>query len=157
MRFSELARHVIWLVSTDRERIMRFIDGLTYQLQLLMTRKRVSGDTFDEVVDIARQIEMVRGQERVEREAKRPRGQGGFSSAPFGGQLQHARGRHFRQAQSARPFHRGASSGHGSSTSYPGARGSLQFPPPAPGSCFECGELGYMWRQCPRHHGGLSQ
>ncbi|XP_070040366.1 uncharacterized protein [Nicotiana tomentosiformis] len=108
---------------------MKFIDGLTYQLQLLMTREWVSGVTFDEVVDIAQQIEIVRGQERVEWEAKRPRGQGGFSGAPFGG----------------------------SSTSHPGARGSLQFPPPAPGSYFECGELRHIWRQCPRRHGGLSQ
>ncbi|XP_070045720.1 uncharacterized protein [Nicotiana tomentosiformis] len=30
MRFSKLARHAIWLVPTDRERIRRFIDGLTY-------------------------------------------------------------------------------------------------------------------------------
>ncbi|XP_070050066.1 uncharacterized protein [Nicotiana tomentosiformis] len=120
IRFSKLARHAIWLVPTDRERIMRFIDGFTYQLYLLMTRERVSGSTFDEVVDIARQIEMVRNQGRVEREAKRPRGQGGFSSAPFGGQFQHGRGRHFRQAQSARPFHRGASSGHGSHSSHQG-------------------------------------
>ncbi|XP_070053920.1 uncharacterized protein [Nicotiana tomentosiformis] len=45
----------------------------------------------------------------------------------------------------------------GSSTRHPGARGSLQFPPPAPGSYFECGELGHMWRHCPRRHGGLSQ
>ncbi|XP_070034512.1 uncharacterized protein [Nicotiana tomentosiformis] len=114
MRFSELASHVIWLVPIDRERIMRFIDGLTFQLRLLMTRGRVSGATFDEVVDIALQIEMVRGQERVEMDAKRPRGQGGFSGGPFGGPFQHSRSRHFRQAQTARPFHRGASSGHGS-------------------------------------------
>ncbi|XP_070036996.1 uncharacterized protein [Nicotiana tomentosiformis] len=79
MRFSELARHSIWLIPTYRERIGRFIDGLTFQLRLLMTRERLSGATLDEVVDIARQIEMVRSQERVEREAKRPRGSGDFS------------------------------------------------------------------------------
>ncbi|XP_070040722.1 uncharacterized protein [Nicotiana tomentosiformis] len=56
MRFYELARHAVWLVSTDMERIQRFVDGLTYQLGLLMTRERVSGATFDEVVDIAWQI-----------------------------------------------------------------------------------------------------
>ncbi|XP_070056612.1 uncharacterized protein [Nicotiana tomentosiformis] len=98
IRFSELARHAIWLVPTDSERIMRFIDGLTFQLRLLMTRESVYGAAFDEVVDIARQIEMVCGQERVEREAKRPRGQVGFSDAPFGDQFHHGRGRHFRQA-----------------------------------------------------------
>lgn len=85
MRFSELARHAIWLVPIDRERIRRFIDGLTFQLRLLMTRERVFGATFDEVVDIALQIEMVRSQERVERESKRPHGQGGFSGVLSGG------------------------------------------------------------------------
>ncbi|XP_070057817.1 uncharacterized protein [Nicotiana tomentosiformis] len=129
IRLSELACHTIWLVPMDSKRIMRFIDGLTYQLQLLMTTERVSGATFDEVVDIARQIEMVRGQERIEREAKRPLGQGVFNGASFGGQFQHGRGRNFRKAQSARPFHRGASSSQGSHSSH----------------------------QCPRRHGGLSQ
>ncbi|XP_070031653.1 uncharacterized protein [Nicotiana tomentosiformis] len=124
MRFSELARHAIWLVPTDREKIRRFIDGLTYQLRLLMTRERVSGATFDEVVDIALQIEMVRGLERVDREAKRPRGQGGFSGTPSGGQFQHGRCRSFRHAQTARPVHRGASSGHGCH-SYQQVRSSL--------------------------------
>ncbi|XP_070037091.1 uncharacterized protein [Nicotiana tomentosiformis] len=38
MRFSELALHAVLLVPTNRERIRRFIDGLTYQLQFLMTR-----------------------------------------------------------------------------------------------------------------------
>ncbi|XP_070034736.1 uncharacterized protein [Nicotiana tomentosiformis] len=71
MRFSELDHHAAWLVPTDRERIRKFIDGLTYKLRLLMTRERVSGATFDEVVDIARQIEMVHSKEQGEREAKK--------------------------------------------------------------------------------------
>ncbi|XP_070054584.1 uncharacterized protein [Nicotiana tomentosiformis] len=103
--------------------------------------------------------------------------------------FQHGRGHHFKHAQSALAFHRGASSGHrshsshqghssfgalpaqssarapsvqvssmpGSSASYLGARGSLQLPPPAPRSYFECREFGHMWRQCPHRHGGLSQ
>ena len=69
MRFLELARHDIWLVPTDRERIRRFVDGLTYQLRILMTRERVNCDTFEEVVDITREIESIRCQEREEREA----------------------------------------------------------------------------------------
>ncbi|XP_070019332.1 uncharacterized protein [Nicotiana sylvestris] len=69
LRFSELALHAIWMVLIDRERIGRFVDGLTYQLCILMTRERVSGSTFEKVVDIAREIESVRRQEREEREA----------------------------------------------------------------------------------------
>ncbi|XP_070055233.1 uncharacterized protein [Nicotiana tomentosiformis] len=136
------------------ERIMRFIDGLTFRLQLLMNRKRVSSSTFNEVVDIARQIEMVRGQERVEREAKRPRGQGGFCGAPFRG---HSSLRALPAQSSSRAPPVQGFSMPGSSTGYPGTRGSLQFPPPAPGSCFECGEFGHIWRQCPRRLRGLSQ
>ncbi|XP_070034837.1 uncharacterized protein [Nicotiana tomentosiformis] len=84
IRFSELARHTVWLVPTGRERIGRLIDVLTYQLRLLMTRKRVFGATFDEVVDIARQIKMVCSQELEERESKRPRGSGGPSGVHSG-------------------------------------------------------------------------
>ncbi|XP_070057055.1 uncharacterized protein [Nicotiana tomentosiformis] len=72
MRFSELARHAVWLVPTDRERIRR---------------QRISSATFDEVVDIGRQIEMVRNQEHGEREAKRPRGPSDYSGVPSGGSI----------------------------------------------------------------------
>ncbi|XP_070034236.1 uncharacterized protein [Nicotiana tomentosiformis] len=153
MRFSKLARHVVWLVPTDRKRIRRFIDGLTYQLQLLMTRDRVSGSTFEEVVDIARQIEAVRSKESVEREAKRPRGSGGSGGVPSGGQSYHNRGRPYRHTQEGRPVHRGASSGHssyGSSGSYSGSQDPPQnLPAFSNKSCFECGDLGHIKRYCP--------
>ncbi|XP_070045354.1 uncharacterized protein [Nicotiana tomentosiformis] len=154
-----------------------------------MTRDSVSGPTFDEVADVAHQIEMVRSSKQVEREAKRPRGQGGFSGVPSGGQFHHGKGRPFRNSQTSCPVHRGASSGHGTysyqqghsslnalpaqslsraplgqgssmkgpSTSYLGARGFLQSPAPAPGSCYECGEFGHIKRQCPRLVGGPAQ
>ncbi|XP_070036019.1 uncharacterized protein [Nicotiana tomentosiformis] len=120
MRFLELARHAIWFIPIDREKIRRFIDGLTFRLRLLMTRERVSRATSDEVVDIACQIEMVRSQERVEREAKRPRGSGDFGSVPSGGQFYRGRGRSFRHAQATRPVHHGASASHGSYSAHSG-------------------------------------
>ncbi|XP_070035293.1 uncharacterized protein [Nicotiana tomentosiformis] len=94
MRFSKLARHVAW--------------------------ERVSGATFEEVVDIARQIETICSQERVEREAKRPRPSGGFGGVPSGGLSYHSRSRPYRHAQEGRPVHRGASSSHGSCGSHQG-------------------------------------
>lgn len=103
MKFSELARHAIWMIPSDRERIKRFVDGLNYHLRILMTRERVLGDTFEEVVDITREIETVRHQEREEKVANRPRGSGSYSGVPLRGQFQHGRGRSFRPAQSARP------------------------------------------------------
>ncbi|XP_070025620.1 uncharacterized protein [Nicotiana sylvestris] len=66
MRFSELARHAIWFVPTDMERIRR---------------ERVTSSTFEEVVDIAREIEPVCHQEREKREAKRPQESGSYGDA----------------------------------------------------------------------------
>lgn len=63
MRFSELACHAISLVPTDRDRIMKFVYGFTYQLRILMIKERVIGATFEVVVDIAYDIETVRHQE----------------------------------------------------------------------------------------------
>nr|XP_016454922.1 PREDICTED: skin secretory protein xP2-like [Nicotiana tabacum] len=40
------------------------------------------------------------------------------------------------------------------SANYLGARGSLQYPAPAPGSYYECGEFSHMRRECPRIVGG---
>ncbi|XP_070014356.1 uncharacterized protein [Nicotiana sylvestris] len=70
-RFYELARYASWIVPTDRERIKRFVDGLNYHLRILMTRERFLGISFEDAVDIARDIEMARRQEREEREASR--------------------------------------------------------------------------------------
>ncbi|XP_070050661.1 uncharacterized protein [Nicotiana tomentosiformis] len=168
MRFFELPCYAVWLVPTDRERIRRFIYGLTYQLRLLMTRER---------------IEVVRNQEHVEREAKRPRGLGGSGGVPSGGQSYYNRGCPYRHAQESHPVHRGASSSHGSysshqgqsslsalpaqstpyspsvqgssvpgsSGSYSGSRGPPQnLPAFSERGCFECGDLGQIKRHCPR-------
>ena len=118
MRFSELAHHASWIVPIDRERIWRVVDGLTYQLHILMNRERVIGATFEEVVDIAREIESVRRQEPEEIEAKRHQGSGSYSGTSSRGQFQHDRGRPFRHAQPARLGYREASSGHGSHSSH---------------------------------------
>ncbi|XP_070051598.1 uncharacterized protein [Nicotiana tomentosiformis] len=120
MRFSELARHAVWLVPTKRESIRRFIDSLYYYYRFVMTQESVLGATFDEVVDIARRLEMVRSQEHEEREAKRPRGSGDFSDVPSGGQSYHNMGRPYRPAQMSRPVHCGVSSSHGSFSARPG-------------------------------------
>ncbi|XP_070046853.1 uncharacterized protein [Nicotiana tomentosiformis] len=114
MRFSELARHVVWLVPTERERIRRFIDRFTYHLHFFMTRESVSGARFNELVDIARRLELVHSQGHEEREAKRPYGSGGFSGVPSKGQFHHSRGRPYRPTQMARPIYRGPSASHGS-------------------------------------------
>uniref|UniRef100_A0A1U7VHC0 DNA-binding protein HEXBP-like n=2 Tax=Nicotiana sylvestris TaxID=4096 RepID=A0A1U7VHC0_NICSY len=89
-----------------------------------MTRERVLGISFKDAVDIARDIETVRRQERDGREAKRPQGSGSFSGALLRGQFQQGRGRSFMPAQSSRPEYRGGSSGRG----YQGSQQSQPSP-----------------------------
>ncbi|XP_070057012.1 uncharacterized protein [Nicotiana tomentosiformis] len=115
-----VARTPEQLVSTERERNRRFIDGLNYGLRFVMTREIALGARFDEVVDIATRLEQVCSQEREEREAKRPRGLGGFSGVSSGGQSHQSRGCPYRAAQMARPVYRGASAIHDSYTARPG-------------------------------------
>ncbi|XP_070056720.1 uncharacterized protein [Nicotiana tomentosiformis] len=117
MWFSELARHAVWLVPTEREKIRRFINGLKHQFHFVMTLGNVAGAKFAEVVDGARWLEMVHTQEREEREAKRSRDLGNSSGIFSRGQSYHSRDRPYRPAQMARIAHRGASASQGSSAS----------------------------------------
>ncbi|XP_070032603.1 uncharacterized protein [Nicotiana tomentosiformis] len=180
MQFLELARYTIWLVPTEREKILRrFINGLNHQFHFVMTPGNIVGDKFDEVVDSARRLEMVNIQEREEREAKRSCGLGNSSGVPSGGQPNHSRGRPYRPAQIAHPSHRDASVSHSSynaqqsqsylsalpvqsssrapsiqGSSIPGSsgyRGPLQYLPTfLENGCFECGDFGRIKRYCPR-------
>ncbi|XP_070039225.1 uncharacterized protein [Nicotiana tomentosiformis] len=137
MRFSELVRHVVWLVPTEREKIKRFINGINHQFRFVMTLGNITGAKFDEVVDSARRLEMVRTQEREEREFKRSHG--------------------LAQSSSRAPSVQG-SSVPGSSGSYFGSRGPPQFLPTfSEKGCFECGDLGHIKRYCPRFLGGSAQ
>ncbi|XP_070054911.1 uncharacterized protein [Nicotiana tomentosiformis] len=134
MRFSELAHHAVWLVPTEREKNRRFINGLNHQFRFVMTLGNVAGAKFDEVVDSARQLEMVRTQKRENREAKRSRGPGNSSGVLSRGQPYHSRGRPYRPAQMARPSHRGASASHGSYSARP-SQSSLGELPTQSSSC----------------------
>ncbi|XP_070036354.1 uncharacterized protein [Nicotiana tomentosiformis] len=52
-------RRTFWLVTTEREKIKRFINGLNQQFHFVMTLGNATGAKFDEVVDSARRLEMV--------------------------------------------------------------------------------------------------
>ncbi|XP_070041257.1 uncharacterized protein [Nicotiana tomentosiformis] len=100
---------------TRREELHRQFEQLRQEgLRFVMTQENVLGTMFDKVVDIARRLELVHSQEREEREAKMPRGSGGFSGVSSGGQSHHNRGRPYRTAQMDCPVHHGASVSHGS-------------------------------------------
>ncbi|XP_070034707.1 uncharacterized protein [Nicotiana tomentosiformis] len=98
--FSDLSIHAPTLVSTVIERVCRFIDGLSYDIWFNMARELESDVPFQQVVEIARQLEgmqdqegeVMRGQEKEDREAKRPR-RSEISIGPyFGGRVRHCRG-----------------------------------------------------------------
>ncbi|XP_070057125.1 uncharacterized protein [Nicotiana tomentosiformis] len=59
MRFTKLARHAIWLVPTEREKIRRFIDNLNYGLHYSLAVEVETYARFDQVVEIARRLEHV--------------------------------------------------------------------------------------------------
>uniref|UniRef100_A0A1U7VN77 Uncharacterized protein LOC104220227 n=1 Tax=Nicotiana sylvestris TaxID=4096 RepID=A0A1U7VN77_NICSY len=172
MRFSQLARHATWMILTDRERIRRFVDGLNYSLRILMTRERFAAEREREEREAKRprgsgsfsgapsrgQFQRGRGRSFRPPQPARPeysrtssdRGHQGF---PQGQSLLNALP---AQSSSYAPSVQG-SSVPSASAGHSGVRGSLQFPSPVPGSCYECGEFGHIKRQCPRLRGGQFQ
>ncbi|XP_070032502.1 uncharacterized protein [Nicotiana tomentosiformis] len=79
IRFSELSRYAPTLVSTVRERVRRFIEGLNYGVTFSMTQELETDTPYQQVVEIARRLKGMQGREREDREAKRPQGTRGFS------------------------------------------------------------------------------
>ncbi|XP_070035020.1 uncharacterized protein [Nicotiana tomentosiformis] len=61
VRFSDLSRHASALVSTVRERVHKFIEGLSYGIRFSMSRELETDVPFQQVVEIARQLEGMRG------------------------------------------------------------------------------------------------
>ncbi|XP_070039721.1 uncharacterized protein [Nicotiana tomentosiformis] len=84
-RFVDLTRHVNILLPTERERVRRFIDGLTTLSGYRWPRKPKVIFLSRRSVDIVRWIEMVRSRKRVPVSDKRARHFGGFSGASYGG------------------------------------------------------------------------
>nr|XP_009792331.1 PREDICTED: uncharacterized protein LOC104239401 [Nicotiana sylvestris] len=111
IRFTELACHAVFLVPTERQ---RFIDGLNYGLRYGMARESEREARFDQVFEIARHLEHACRLKIEEREAKRPRGSGGFGGTSSGGQSQYSKGHPSRPAQAARQIPRGSSVSHSS-------------------------------------------
>ncbi|XP_070049832.1 uncharacterized protein [Nicotiana tomentosiformis] len=97
-QFVDLARHATIMLPNEKEKLRRFIDGLTYTIRLQMAKETMSDIFFQTAVDITRQIKMVRAQERGQVSDKRPHYFGGFSGAS-------SRGRgNFSKVHALRPF-----------------------------------------------------
>ncbi|XP_070040727.1 uncharacterized protein [Nicotiana tomentosiformis] len=99
-QFVDLAHHATILLPTERERVRRFIDGLTFIIRLQMAKESINDISFQTVVYIARRIEMVRAQERGSVSDKSPSHFGGFSGASSGGRGTFGRGHPSRPFQS---------------------------------------------------------
>lgn len=67
-----------------------------------MTRELESETPFHHVIEIAKRLDYIRGQERVDREAKKPQGLGGFSGFYFVAQTHHGIDSISQPVQSAR-------------------------------------------------------
>ncbi|XP_070046756.1 uncharacterized protein [Nicotiana tomentosiformis] len=60
-RSVDLAHYAIVLLPTEREIVRIFIDGLNFSISLQMAKETRDNISFQRAVDIARQIEIVRG------------------------------------------------------------------------------------------------
>lgn len=92
LRFSELSWHSPTLVSIVRERIYRFIEGLSPGIIFSMAQELDTDTLFQEIVDIARRLEHIWGKDREDMEAKMPRNCRGYSGARAPNGARHDRG-----------------------------------------------------------------
>nr|XP_009761697.1 PREDICTED: uncharacterized protein LOC104213843 [Nicotiana sylvestris] len=140
IRFSELARRAPTLVPTIREWVCRFIEGLNYDIKICMARELQTDTPFQQVVEIARRIEGVLGEEKVSKEIKRSRSSGGFSGFYSSTVTYYVGGLRSRPAQSAHQITRGTLlSGTDSVRAVRPQRG-----------CYECGNTRPVIRDYPR-------
>ncbi|XP_070039131.1 uncharacterized protein [Nicotiana tomentosiformis] len=169
VRFNYLARHPPALVATVRERVRRFIEGLKHDVQFSTARELESDISFQQVVWIACRVKGMwdqeredrsshergvrRGQEREDREVRRPRRLERSTCPYFGGRVRHGRGFVGQPVQFALPVLHDVSGTHGSH----GTR-TAQFPQPHhQKGCFEYGDTIHMVRDCPRLQIDVSQ
>ncbi|XP_070032003.1 uncharacterized protein [Nicotiana tomentosiformis] len=117
--FVDLSYHTTIMIPAKRERVQRFIDGLTYGIRLQMARETEDDISFTQVVEIARRIECLMGQARETTSDKRPRYVRGFNGASSRGRGSFGRGYHIRQVQSALQVTHGASGSCGAYESLP--------------------------------------
>ncbi|XP_070015361.1 uncharacterized protein [Nicotiana sylvestris] len=92
VHYTSLARHVPDLVSTIRERVCRFIEGLIPNIRSNMARELEMNISYHQVVRIARRIEGIHAREIEERKAKRSQESGHYSGACAPAAGRHGRG-----------------------------------------------------------------
>ncbi|XP_070043094.1 uncharacterized protein [Nicotiana tomentosiformis] len=155
IRFSELTRHAPILVPSIRVQVRRFIERLDYDIKICMDRELQIAASFQRVVEIARKIEGVLGEEGESKEAKRSRRSGGFSGFYFSAKTHYSGGSSSLSAQSAHQITRGAPVYSAppirdSYSGYSNYSAQTQYEQPRPQrGCYDCGDTMHIMRDCP--------
>ncbi|XP_070001892.1 uncharacterized protein [Nicotiana sylvestris] len=92
IRFSDLATHAPALVSTGRERVYRFTEGLIPSIRSSMALELEMSIPYQQVGSISRRVEGMLARDREEREAKRSRESGHYSGTRASTAICHASG-----------------------------------------------------------------
>ncbi|XP_070056607.1 uncharacterized protein [Nicotiana tomentosiformis] len=173
VRFSGLARYAPALVSTVRERVQRFIEGLHPCIRTSMASELEMDITYQKAVSIARRVDGMLARD-TEREAKRSRETGHYSGARAPA-TRYGRGFVSRPVHSALPAASGVLAPPRPQEPYyappvysmPPTRGTItsqlsrpspsqsQLPHP-PRGCFEYGDTRHLVRDCRRARSGAS-
>ncbi|XP_070032447.1 uncharacterized protein [Nicotiana tomentosiformis] len=174
IRFCELSGLAPTLVPKVKERVRRFIEGLSYDLRFCMAQELQTDTPFQQVVEIARMLERIWGEEREAKETKRSRGSRGFNRFYSLAMTYHGGGSGSRPVQFAlqtthsAPVSQGTHVGQ-SSFSVPQARDSYNdyssYPawtqyehPRMQRGCYECGAIKHIMRDYPKlGRGGFHQ
>lgn len=64
MKLTELSCHATFLILIEKERVWRFIQGVSYSLRFGMTRKVETETTFHQVIQIDGRLDHIHRQER---------------------------------------------------------------------------------------------
>ncbi|XP_070025848.1 uncharacterized protein [Nicotiana sylvestris] len=169
IRYTRLDRHAPALVAIVRERVRRFIEGLTPPIRSSMARELEMDISYQQVVSITRRIEVMLTREREEREAKRSRESVHYSGAHTPVVGRYGRGYMGRPVHSPPPTASSALAPPRAQEPYyapsvssaPPTRGAFRGqsrrvgpsqsqPPRPPRACFECDDTCHMVRDCPR-------
>ena len=182
IRFTQLSRYAPYLVPTERMRIERFIEGLVMPLYRAVAPQMKTFPSYAAAVDCARMIEMKEMEMRASQErAKKIKiggnfsgqssgtyGKGSKSQAPQGGSQWSSRSSMpiSSSSQGARSEQRGQSQvSRQSSGQVERVRppcqtcGKLHSGQCRLGArtCFQCGQVGHLKRDCPQLQRGSSQ
>ncbi|XP_070045654.1 uncharacterized protein [Nicotiana tomentosiformis] len=150
--FVDLARHALFLLPTEGERVRRFIEGPTHLIRFQMAKEIGSEISFQAAANVARRIEMVLEQGNFGR---------GHPLRPFHSALHASHGASRSHGPIIPYYGQPAFSAHSAPISapplqsyyiiYPAHLGQLQLQQPwHQDGCYECGNIGHIRRYCPR-------